>query len=165
MARGCCLLLLMVSASTLVSALDLLHEKQKKVTLQGRIIASGSAAQPTTVGRSHRDYLFKIENGEGASRIVRLSYRFMYQDGDLPASFLDSAYVHSFRGVHDPSCDQRFEVLATAYLFDEHGFQFLRSEPALHFVPGIDVQLPAETVLACYVVTPQDYRGSKRIGN
>lgn len=159
--RAGCSLLLMLSASTLLTAVNLLREKQKKIQMHGRIVASVTATKQTTNGRNHRDYLFKVENGGGASSIVRLSYRFMHRAGDLPVSFLDPAFVHSFKAVRDPGCDEKLEVLATRYVFDEHGFQFLRTEPALHFVQEEDTQLSADTVLACYITTPQDYKGSK----
>jgi hypothetical protein len=159
--RGGCLFLLMISTSVL-PGVNLLHQKPKTVRLRGRIIASVQPPQRTTVGRNYHDYLFEIETANCKPSIVRLSYRFMLRDGDLPASFYDPAVVHTFRALRDTSCDEPLDDLATSYRFDSTGFTFLHADSVLHFVSSAErPQIPADAVLPCYVTRPEDYVGSK----
>jgi hypothetical protein len=159
--RGGCLSVLIVSTS-LLPGVNLLRQKPKAVKLRGRIVASVQPPQRTTVGRNYHDYLFEIGTPDGKQNIVRLSYRFMLRDGDLPPSFFDPATVHTFKALRDTSCDQNIAELATAYRFDPSGFRFLRTEFVLHFLDGTESpQIAPDTVLPCYVTRPEDYVGSK----
>jgi hypothetical protein len=143
-------------------AADLLHRPPKRIRVSGSIIASGLSPRQTTEGRNRHTYLLQLATSEGEPQIVKLSYRFMHRDSDLPPAFFDPAVVHTFKAVRDPECDERFDVLSTAYVFDERGFTLTGTRPALQFVTGSPApQIAADKVLACYITTPEDYVSSR----
>lgn len=159
--RVCVLAMMLVWAAALSQGVNLLQQRPKRIKLSGRIIASGVPPQLSTIGRNHHTYLFSIASTDGEPQIVKLSYRFLHRDGDLPPSFFDPALQHTFKAIRDPSCDERFETLSTAYVFDDSGFKLRGVRPAIQFLtPGAAPVIPGDKLLACYTTTPNDYVSS-----
>jgi len=81
---------------------------------------------------------------------VKLVYRFLSYDHGLPAAFMDYNYVHKFRAVRQPECDE--SAATVVYIRD---FEYARGTTG--------VAIPSTIVLPCYIVTPGDYQGSTRL--
>jgi hypothetical protein len=143
----CCLLILAFAAPMWSKSL---YFESKHETIRVRMIAQEPSAPTSATTRNTDWYIVELQNKSGEKQFVRLTYSFLYFEPRLPESFLDYSAVHKFRAVRDRSCD-----LPVARL-DKRHLQPVRNAP--------DADLDRNDALPCYVVTPKDYKGTKRAG-
>jgi hypothetical protein len=142
----------------------LAQKSPKRISVSGRFLARVPIAAVTTVGMNYESFVFEVEPREKelGSQLIKLSYRFMQQDPQIPKAFLDYALVHRFTMVRDESCDETWGAMSTNYVFDTSG-GFRGSKNALVYTSNAPTpQIDRQTVLNCYTVTPQDYKSTTK---
>lgn len=142
-----------------------LNPRPKRVTLSGRIVAKVPTEGFTTVGLNYTSYVFEVENRkqEASPQLIKVSYRFLIREPQLPTSLFDYSLMHKFRMTRDEGCDESWGDVSTRFIFDNEGelrgkledVVYARNAPALH--------LEAQSTLPCYVVTPRDYESTKSV--
>jgi hypothetical protein len=150
--------------SIMAGSHGLAHQKPKRVTVSGRILARVPIAAVSTIGMNYESFVFEVEPREKelGSQLIKLSYRFMQQDPEIPKAFLDYSLVHRFTMVRDESCDESWGAMSTNYVFDNSG-GFRGSRNALVYTSNAPTpQIDRQTVLSCYTVTPQDYKSTTK---
>jgi hypothetical protein len=135
-----------------------------KQSLQVRLVGRAAPLPRSTFGGNEQSYIAAVPSGPDPSgALVRLVYRFLSYDRDLPAAFLDYELVHKFRAVRQPECD----AVARSLLFSRRLLAYDRLTPdefSFTFARNATQQtIPPERELPCYVVTPGDYQESHRI--
>jgi hypothetical protein len=136
----------------------------KRITIRGRFLARLPVPAVSTIGMNYESFVFEVEPQEGelGSQLIKLSYRFMQQDPQIPKAFLDYSLVHRFSMVRDDSCDESWGAMSTNYVFDSGG-GFRGSRSALVYTSNAPTpQIDRQTVLNCYTVTPQDYKSTTK---
>ena len=133
--------------------------KVKKETLQGRTVARAISGLPSTIGMNRRSYIAEVYSKREEPRLVKLSFRFLHYENDLPDSFFDYAVTHKFRAVRDTSCDEPLERMFYSDRFDSAD-HYLGREFTLKYAKGApQFTIAPETILPCYILTPRDYQG------
>jgi hypothetical protein len=146
--RALCCFLILAFAVPMWS--ESLYVKVRHETIRVRLIAQEPSAPITATARNTDWYVVELQDKSGEKQFVRLTYSFLYFEPRLPESFLDYSAVHKFSAIRDTGCD-----LPVARLDKPH-LQHARHAP--------NADLGADGALPCYVVTPKDYKGTKRAG-
>jgi len=130
---------------------ETLFQQPKYQAIKVQLIAREKSLSLTTFGRNTDSYISESRLKHGQSELIRLSFRFLHQESRIPDSFLDYAAIHEFRALRDPSCDGSLQSL----LHRSSSWKYAENAP--------QIDATAETILPCYVVTPEDYKGSKHL--
>jgi len=150
--------------SMMAGSHGLTQRPNKRLTVSGRFLARVPIAAVSTIGLNYENFVFEVEPGERelGSQLIKLSYRFMQQDPQIPKAFLDYSLVHRFSMVRDESCDESWGSMSTNFVFDTSG-GFRGSRNALVYTSNAPTpQIDRQTVLNCYTVTPQDYKSTTK---
>jgi hypothetical protein len=92
--------------------------------------------------------------------LVKLVYRFLSYDTGLPSVFMDYSYVHRFHAVRQPDCDETADTLQYSQHVSSVGETLDRNFTFEYAKGAAGTTILSTIVLPCYVVTPDDYRGS-----
>ncbi len=161
--RAALIVVLGVSTAIQPALAGNLNPKPRRITVSGRIVAKVPTETFTTVGLNYQSLLFEIQNRKTGPELVKLSYRFLIREPQLPSSFLDYSLVHKFRMTRDEGCDESWSDVSSRYIFDDAGKLGAKLEDVVYARNAPALQLQAQSILPCYVVTPEDYRSSKRV--
>ena len=103
----------------------------------------------TTFGLNWVSYLAELPDSKENGRVVKLSYRFLDQEPEIPEDFIDTSRLHKFMAVRDKSCDQPLSSL----------------RPESRTMGPGPYEAPPEgaAIVACYAITPADYKWSKTL--
>jgi hypothetical protein len=155
-------LLLLLSASH-AQRMEKLHDSIKKQSVSVRLVGRTPPLPVTTFGANYQSFVATLQADKDFAPQVKLVYRFLSYDQGPPAAFMDYNYVHKFRAVRQPDCDES----AAAILYSRHSSptgETLNSNLSFEYARGATgVAIPPTAVLPCYVVTPGDYQGSTRL--
>ena len=161
---GAVLVLLLFVSHTQPAHAEKLRDSVKKQSVSVRLVGRASSLPVTTFGANYQSFVaaFETKNKDGVS-LVKLVYRFLSYDRGLPAVFMDYNYVHRFRAVRQPDCDE----IAGTVLYSRHASavgEMPDREFTFEYAKGATgTTIPSTIVLPCYVVTPADYQGSTRV--
>ncbi len=137
--------------------------KPKRVTFSGRMVAKVPTETLSTMGLNYQSYLFEVQSRKEGPELIKVSYRFLIREPQLPASFLDYSLLHKFRMTRDESCDESWGDVSSRYVFDREGKLSAKLQDIVYARNAPVLQLEAQTSLPCYVATPQDYESTKRV--
>jgi hypothetical protein len=130
-------------------------------TICVRLIAREQPVARTTFGENWDFYLAELQHKEGEHELVRLSYRFLHYQPEIPELAFDYSYRHSFRAVLDGECSGSIAAATRRYVFGpEKKIEIQKA--ALRYAsaaPRIDED--SNAILPCYVIRPSGYIGSK----
>jgi hypothetical protein len=90
-------------------------------TIQVRFIAREQPIARTSFGYNWDSYIAELQHKNGERELIRLSYRFLYYEPEMPPSFLDYSYVHGFRAVHDEGCNTSMAATTRKYTVGREG--------------------------------------------
>jgi hypothetical protein len=145
-----------------------LRPKTRKITRSGRFIAKAPLQSRLSVGLNYLSYIFEIDNPrkEDPSPVIKLSYRFALRDPEIPQSFFDYFLLHTFRMSRDESCDEPWSAISKSHMFGKNGNYGGVEDTIVYSSNAPATQFGEQMMLACYVVTPDDYKFTKsRPGN
>jgi hypothetical protein len=155
------LVLLLLASHSRPAYAKKLRDSIKKQSVSVRLVGRASSLPVTTFGANYQSFVaaFETRNKNDVS-LVKLVYRFLSYDQGLPAVFMDYSYVHRFRAVRQPDCDE----VAGTVLYSRHA-SAVGEMPDREFTfeyakSATETTIPSTIVLPCYVVTPADYQGS-----
>jgi hypothetical protein len=147
----CLLLSLTLVSCALPGFSESLHVKKQRETIRVRLVAREAPIAASAFSQNVDSYLIELVD-KGGEHLARLSFRFLPYESPIPEELRDYAIVHTFRATRDRNCDASAAQLAAQPL------QYSTD------APQIRVMKPA-SALPCYVVTANDYKGSKRDRN
>jgi hypothetical protein len=146
---------LLLSATLIGCALpgfsESLHVKKQRETIRVRLVAREAPIAASAFSQNVDSYLVELVD-KGGEHLARLSFRFLPYESPIPEELRDYAIVHTFRATRDRECDASAAQIAALPL------QYSTD------APQIKVMKPS-SALPCYVVTANDYKGSKRDRN
>jgi hypothetical protein len=141
-----------------------LRESAKKRSVSVRLIGRASPLPVTTFGANYQPFVALLEaqnnNNNNDPLLVKLVYRFLSYDTGLPAVFMDYSYMHRFRAVRQPDCDAAADTLLYSQHVSSVGETLDRNFTFEYAKGAAGTTISSTIVLPCYVVTPDDYRGS-----
>jgi hypothetical protein len=142
-----------------------LKETSRKQSIAVRFIGRTAPMPRSTFGANHDSYIALLQGAKNKDNwpFVKLVYRFLDYDHSLPALFMDYEFVHRFRAVRQPDCDEPTDTMLYSKHLSSFG-QVLDTEFSFAFAKNAsEIVIPSESILPCYIVTPSDYKGSDRI--
>jgi hypothetical protein len=143
--------------------MEKLHDSTKKQSVSVRLVGRTPPLPVTTFGANYQSFVATLQTNKDYATQVKLVYRFLSYDQGLPTAFMDYNYVHKFRAVRQPDCDES----AATILYSRHSSptgETLKSNLSFEYArSATGVAIAPTAVLPCYVVTPGDYQGSKRL--
>ena len=131
-------------------------------TIHVRFIAREQPIARTSFGDNWDSYIAELQHKNGERELIRLSYRFLYYEPQMPQSFLDYSYVYGFRALRSEECSATIAAATRKYAFGTAG-RIEIHKTALHYAsdaPQLDEG--SQAVLPCYVVRPSGHFSSKR---
>lgn len=156
------IVILNVAPSEAATGAKGLRQKTKKITRSGRFLGQEPLQSRLSVGLNYQSYIFEIDNPRNSdSPVVKLSYRFALRDPEIPQAFLDYSLLHTFRMSRDESCDEPWSAISKSYRFDGNGNYGGVEDTIVYSSNAPATQFEGQTMLSCYVVTPDDYRSTK----
>jgi hypothetical protein len=143
--------------------MEKLEDSIKKQSVSVRLVGRTPPLPVTTFGANYQSFVATLQDDKNFAPQVKLVYRFLSYDRGLPAAFMDYNYVHKFRAVRQPDCDES----AATVLYSRHPSptgEMSNSNLSFEYARGAKgVPISSTTVLPCYVVAPGDYKGSTRL--
>ncbi len=142
-----------------------LRDSVRKQSISIRLVGRAAPLPISSFGANYASYVAVLQSGNDNKDVsfVKLVYRFMDYDRNLPVLFMNYDYVHKFRAVRQADCDEP----ADALLYSRHVTPvggLVDSEFSFEYAKNAtSVAIPATTVLPCYTVAPPDYKGSHLI--
>lgn len=134
----------------------------KKQLVIVRILGRAEVLPISSFGANYHSYVAVVESGAKEVTFIKLLYRFMDHDGALPSSWADYELVHKFHATRQPECDEA----ADSMLYSQHRAhtgELLDREFSFTYARNAHITIPETAVLPCYVVSPRDHDGSKRV--
>lgn len=135
----------------------------KKQSISVRLIGRASSLPLTSFGANYESYVGTLQTKANGLALVKLVYRFMNYQPRFPGSLADHDLVHSFRATRQPDCDERAESIIYSRQVGPAG---QTSEPTFSFVYAKNasgISIPPSAVLPCYVVSADDYKGTRSL--
>jgi hypothetical protein len=163
-ARVAMALVLVVAACVEQSDAVKLKESFRKRSVSVRLVGRAAPLPTSTFGANYDSYVAVLQAGNITDvPFVKLVYRFMDYDRSLPRLFMDYEFVHRFRALRQPDCDEPAEAMLYSLHLTRFG-ELLGSDFSFEYAKNAtEIVIPATTILPCYVVAPTDYKGSHRV--
>ncbi len=160
---GAVLVVLLVASHAPLVHAEKLRDSVKKQSISVRLVGRASSLPVTTFGANYQSFVAALAVRNNDPLLVKLVYRFLSYDKSLPAAFMNYNYLHRFRAVRQPDCDE----VADSVLYSRHASpagEMLDRDFTFEYAKGATATtIPATIVLPCYVVTPADYLGSTHV--
>jgi hypothetical protein len=128
-----------------------------------RLIGLASPLPVTSFGANYDSYVAAMRLRKDDVSLVKLVYRFMNYDPRFPASLVDYDFVHKFRAVREPDCDEAVDTMLFSHRITASGATAGRDLTFEYAKHAAQIAVAPPTVLPCYVVSPADYKGSKHL--
>jgi len=144
-----------------VYAAKLLHPSLKKQAVSVRLVGRAALVPLSSFGANQEYYVGVLQaKGKKETALVKLIYRFLNYDRDLPATFMNYELVHRFHAIRQPECDAPADTLLYSRRTTALG-ELLDSNFTFEFAQNAtSITIPPASVLPCYVITPSDYQDS-----
>ncbi len=125
------------------------------VKLTVRLLAHSIPVPYSSFGLIEDNYLAEIYEGSLQARLVKVSYRFLIYQTELPQK-LSSGKMFTVTARRDSYCDATYEAFATRYIFDRRG-NFLRtSDGLLPLNRSVMPEAPTDLPLPCFWFAESD---------
>jgi len=126
-------------------------------TIHVRLIAREQPMARTSFGYNWDSYIAELQHKNGEHELIRLSYRFLYYEPEIPHSVFDYSYVHGFRAVRDAECSTTIAMATRKYAVGKDG-KITTQKASLRYAstaPTVDED--SQRILPCYVVRPSSH--------
>lgn len=129
-----------------------------------RMVGRASSIPVTSFGANYQSFVaaFYAHNNHDVT-LVKLVYRFLSYDQDLPAALMDYDLMHRFRARRQPDCDESADTILYSRHSSPSGKMLDREFSFSYAKNATGVTIPSAAILPCYVIAPADYKGSKRV--
>ena len=158
--------LVLLSGGSLIQRADAkkLQDSLKIQSMSVRLVGRASSTPVTTFGANYQSFVaaFYAHNNHDVT-LVKLVYRFLSYDQDLPAALMDYTLVHRFRARRQPDCDESADSILYSRHSSPSGKMLDREFSFSYARNAAGVTMPPAAILPCYVIAPADYKGSKRV--
>jgi hypothetical protein len=130
--------------------------KEAGTTLSGRFVAIVDGPRLTSFGRNHESYIFETQS-PGGPQFVRLSYRFLLYQPQVPRRTLDYSQVYKIAAVKEDACTETLEKISKTLVFNPAG-DFAGTNFAITYAKNVPtLALPWKSPLPCYVLSPRNF--------
>ena len=129
--------------------------KQPRMVLTGRLVARVDGPRLTGFGQNHESYIFEMFS-PGAPQFVRLSYKFLIYEPQVPKRTLDYSRLYKITAVRDDACDETLEKLSKTLAFNSGG-DFVEIKYAITYAKNVPpLPLAWKLPMPCYLLSPQN---------
>jgi len=141
-----------------------LQDSLKTQDVLVRMVGRASSIPVTTFGANYQSFVaaFYAHNNHDVI-LVKLVYRFLSYDQDLPAALMDYNLVHRFRARRQPDCDESADTILYSRHPSPSGTMLDREFSFSYAKNATGVTIPTAAILPCYVIAPADYKNSRRV--
>jgi hypothetical protein len=140
-----------------------LKDSFKKQSLSVRLVGRAAQLPVSSFGANYESYVAVVQTRKNNDpSFVKLVYRFLDYDKGLSLLFMDYGFVHRFRAVRQPDCDESADAMLYKRQVLPSG-DVLSREFSFEYAKNVTgAAIPQSAALPCYVVAPGDYRDSHR---
>jgi len=119
-----------------------------------RLIAREQPIAYTSFGDNWDSYIAELQHKNGERELIRLSYRFLYYEPELPYSFLDYSYVLRFRAVRNEECGTTMAAATRRYTVEREEKIGIQNAAFRYASDAPKIDEGSQAILPCYVVRP-----------
>jgi hypothetical protein len=131
-------------------------------TIHVRLIAREQPIAHTSFSDNWDSYIAELQHKNGERELIRLSYRFLYYEPEMPHAFLDYSYVHRFRAVRDEECGTTMAAATRRYTVGREGKIRIQKAAFRYASDAPTINEGGQANLSCYVVRPSSHTKTTR---